>query len=53
MKEFEYYHSMLKLDEIHLKVKYKRIFLTMIKVDANEFLFPFASIIMNIKNDEN
>ena len=52
-KNFTYYHSLLDLDDTHLKSKYKEILLAAIVMNINDQLFSFAYDIINIKNDDN
>ena len=55
-KGFEYCRAVrpvLGLDGTHLKAKYKGILLTVIGADANGSLFPLASAIVGVENDDN
>ena len=50
--DFTHYHSLIDLDEIHLKIRYQGIFLAIIAVDALDQLFSLVYIIINAENNE-
>ena len=50
---FEYCPPVLGLDGTHLKMKYKGVLLTTTAVDANGSLFPIATVVVDIENDDN
>ena len=51
--DFIFYHLILKLDEMHLNIKYKDILLAAIDIDANDLLFLLASIVVDVENNDN
>lgn len=52
-KGFAYCRPVLGLDGTHLKAKYKGILLCVTGVDANGSLFPLASAVVDVENNEN
>jgi len=50
---FEYCPPVLGLNGTHLKTKYKGVLLTATAVDANGSLFPVASAVVDVENDDN